>query len=717
VPAGSNIGLTPAVSFGYDAAGNRTSMSDGMGSMTYSYNQLSRMISETRTFADAQNPGINNVSRTITYDYNLAGDISTINDGLGATLNYGFDITGRLNTLSGTGYAVANLVTNMQYRAWNTLKSQTNGNGYTESATYNSRLLLTAYEVRSPSNVVEMATTHSYYNDAHLRFSDALDERFDRAFAYDHLGRIKEAYSGSEARDFINGTSSGTPTGPYRQSFQYNAFDQVTQQIDRLWSQAAATTTSNFNNGRKDGWNYDEAGRLIGDDTTTYTRDAAGRITHKAGEGVAITLRYDGNGQILQENSIRPVFTQLRTIKKYFLRATAMGSAIIADLNQNGGKTKGYVYAGKRLIAESALNLVTWTHKNPVTNSTGESTSTGFFGASEELSGSGANIGLHEPEPIVPSEGFEMPEPMMRGIDLFGGSNCSIANPNCTTCYLDGMEHSCGHVMALAQAGALQIQVQNDRGEVRYVDVEVILGVLHVPGRTEFSHEERSGGLVPVDDSKPDGPWVWSPNGTTLVTNITYIQGAFVSLPTGPMFGIAFGQNTTTQFKGDKLKNIDDALKLAKEMTDASKGKDQKKCDESLKTLSGGKIPSLNALVSQYVTSGAAANLFDGRKIDLGGDIGADNASIPAFVTGTGSAAATTYLNSQFFNFSGIQSERARAIVLLHEAVHHFGKMDDVDFDKGSKKPDQMRGSLAISSAIIDACFPILKVLFSGLYL
>ena len=117
------------------------------------------------------------------------------------------------------------------------------------------------------------------------------------------------------------------------------------------------------------------------------------------------------------------------------------------------------------------------------------------------------------------------------------------------------------------------------------------------------------------------------------------------------------------------------------------------------------------------VTSGAAANLFDGRKIDLGKDVGADNKSIPAFVLGTGTAAATTYLNSRFFEFSGIQSERARAVVLLHEAVHHFGKMDDVDFDKGSKKPDQARGSLAISSAIIDACYPILKVLFSGLYL
>src|SRR5438309_1476180 len=40
----------PDFTFGYDAAGNRTSMSDGLGSVSYGYDQLSRLTSETRTF-------------------------------------------------------------------------------------------------------------------------------------------------------------------------------------------------------------------------------------------------------------------------------------------------------------------------------------------------------------------------------------------------------------------------------------------------------------------------------------------------------------------------------------------------------------------------------------------------------------------------------------------------------------------------------------------
>src|SRR5690242_1179867 len=41
---------TAGVSFGYDAAGNRTSMTDGIGSATYNFNNLGQMYSETRSF-------------------------------------------------------------------------------------------------------------------------------------------------------------------------------------------------------------------------------------------------------------------------------------------------------------------------------------------------------------------------------------------------------------------------------------------------------------------------------------------------------------------------------------------------------------------------------------------------------------------------------------------------------------------------------------------
>jgi YD repeat-containing protein len=40
---------TADVSFEYDAVGNRKLMTDGSGSQSYNYNQLSQLMSETRT--------------------------------------------------------------------------------------------------------------------------------------------------------------------------------------------------------------------------------------------------------------------------------------------------------------------------------------------------------------------------------------------------------------------------------------------------------------------------------------------------------------------------------------------------------------------------------------------------------------------------------------------------------------------------------------------
>jgi YD repeat-containing protein len=47
-PAG--VAATPNVGFSYDAAGNRTQMTDGLGSTAYTYDNMSRMTQESRTF-------------------------------------------------------------------------------------------------------------------------------------------------------------------------------------------------------------------------------------------------------------------------------------------------------------------------------------------------------------------------------------------------------------------------------------------------------------------------------------------------------------------------------------------------------------------------------------------------------------------------------------------------------------------------------------------
>ncbi len=66
VPAG--VAATANVSFGYDSNGNRTSMTDGRGSVSYGYDTLSRLTSESRTFTGVGSFGL-------TYGYNLSGEL------------------------------------------------------------------------------------------------------------------------------------------------------------------------------------------------------------------------------------------------------------------------------------------------------------------------------------------------------------------------------------------------------------------------------------------------------------------------------------------------------------------------------------------------------------------------------------------------------------------------------------------------------------------
>jgi YD repeat-containing protein len=140
----TGITPTPSVSFTYDAASNHTSMTDGSGSTSYQYNQLSQLNSETRTF-----DGLSG-SYPISYDYNLAGELKKITDPANVTINYGFNSVGRLTSVFGsdTLYSgVSNYASGFQYRAWGALKSISYGNSYTMAASFNARMLPTQFEV------------------------------------------------------------------------------------------------------------------------------------------------------------------------------------------------------------------------------------------------------------------------------------------------------------------------------------------------------------------------------------------------------------------------------------------------------------------------------------------------------------------------------------------------------------------------------------------
>jgi YD repeat-containing protein len=347
--------VTP-VGFGYDEAGNRLWMTDGVGRVDYTYDTWSRMASETRQFT-----GLSGSFR-ISYGYNLAGQLMSITDPFNSTVSYSRNHGGQLTAVTGTGYpGVTQFVTGMQYRAWGTLKRATYGDNNTATFSYNGRMLLTRFAVSQ-----FRGSDVEYHPDGRVRMArDLGNSEFDRAYNYDQVGRIIQGLTGTEAR---GGT---TADGPYKQAYQYDAWDNLIVRTTRFWSQSEGSYTATYVNDRNAAWNYNASGQVTRD-TLQHTYDAAGRKVKAediAFNGAQLTIEqvYDGDGQVGKRREARPGLD--RTI--YTVRSTVLGGQVIGELNTAGQNHRRYVYAGVEEIAEhdGFTNHVIFTHRNPVTGS------------------------------------------------------------------------------------------------------------------------------------------------------------------------------------------------------------------------------------------------------------------------------------------------------------------------------------------------------------
>jgi RHS repeat-associated protein len=354
---------TPNVAFAYDEAGNRTSMTDGQGSATYSYNALSQMTSETRTFT-----GIG--SFTLSYAYNLSGELTNITNPWNAQVGYSYDKTGRATSMSGANYAgVSSYVNSIAYRAFGAAKQVSYSNGRTLSMQYDNRLRATRWDV---PGVMGWSYAYNYFNENSGRVTYAqnlYDATLDRSYDYDHVGRLLEAHTGSEARGALVGTG-GTQDGSYSHSYRYDQFGNMWYRVG--WGGSFGSwleENPSYTNNQRNGLSYDAAGNLFGNSTVTY--DATGQqISYSGGP----TQSYDGDR--LRVKKIEGGTTT------YYLRSTVLSGQVVAELDGSGGFSRGYVYAGGQMIAIQNNNSVSWVHQDPVTksqritNSSGTVTST-----------------------------------------------------------------------------------------------------------------------------------------------------------------------------------------------------------------------------------------------------------------------------------------------------------------------------------------------------
>jgi RHS repeat-associated protein len=361
VPSG--VAATPNVTFGYDAAGNRTSMTDGLGSVSYGYDQLSRLTSETRTFT-----GVGTYA--LSYGYNLANELTTITNPWGAQVSYNYDQLGRASSVSGSGFAgVSSYVNSLSYRAFG-VKQINYANGRSLSLGYDNRMRLASWSI---PGVLRLQYQHGWEATNRVEFARNLDdETLDRWFTYDHVGRLVISRSGNEARLAFGEQVPLLYNGPYSQGYSYDQWGNMTSRDG--WGGDNAANTATYTGNKRNGLTYDAAGNLINDGGQNFTYDATGQAATGSYSGYLLQHFYDGTGLRVKKIDNGTV--------SYYLRSSVLGGQVVVEINSGGTWQRGYVYLQGQLLAVQQASAVWWTHHDPfvksqrVTDSAGNVVST-----------------------------------------------------------------------------------------------------------------------------------------------------------------------------------------------------------------------------------------------------------------------------------------------------------------------------------------------------
>ncbi|WP_329138164.1 DUF6531 domain-containing protein [Streptomyces sp. NBC_01476] len=367
---------THKTSWAYDAAGNLTTTTDPSNrTTTYTYDPAGNPISIT--YSDPATPDVTSIeydpaghrssmtdgTGTSTWTYDVFGELSAATNGAGATVSYGYDANGNATTLTypGSGQNVI-----QTYDKANRLSGLTDWNAKATSFGYDadSDWKTTTY----PNGTT--ATTG--YDDADQPTSDTLTKSSTTlaslTYTRDGDGQIggetptgvpgsAQTYQYTDNEQVKSTTAGSTVTG-----FAYDAADnpvqvgtsnQVFDAADELcWSTTAALSSPTCASPASGATTYghdtegDRTSKVTSSATTTYTYDQAGRLTALSG---AATAGYTYNGDGLRTS---------KTVGSVTTAFTYDGSTDVPNLLSDG--TASYLYGPGNIPVEQVDSTTQW---------------------------------------------------------------------------------------------------------------------------------------------------------------------------------------------------------------------------------------------------------------------------------------------------------------------------------------------------------------------
>ncbi|MFG2715260.1 hypothetical protein ACGFX2_32560 [Streptomyces goshikiensis] len=352
--------------FGYDAAGNRTRLTDGRGRATYYTFNTWGLQEATIEPSTAQHPILEN--RVWANVYDAAGQLVTELLPGNVKRQKTYDALGRLTAEIGSGTAVATRPRSLSYD----LAGRLTGSGADgilagNTYTYNDRGQL--LNADGPSG------KSAYTYDADGQMTSRIDPAGITAFSYDQAGRLDtstDPLTGTQVRkdydaagrptadEYARPTAGGTFTIGAKRSYTYDALGRLADDSVKNTGTGAGVQGSAYE--------YDLDNRLVKKTTTgtagagaeTYAYDSAGRMTSETNGATTTAFEWDKSGNLTKKGDITATYDSRNRLQTwctqtydYSARGTvqkvtdgATSRAVSADAFErtvsNGGSTFTY---------------------------------------------------------------------------------------------------------------------------------------------------------------------------------------------------------------------------------------------------------------------------------------------------------------------------------------------------------------------------------------
>jgi RHS repeat-associated protein len=360
----TGVPATPSVIYNYGTSaaqnnnGRVTTITDGLGSETYNYDQLGRVTQLQKA--------INGATYNIGYGYNLANELTSLTYPSGRVVKQSFDGIGRLCEVApdttGCGTSTAPYAKTFGYNAALQNTGFTYGNGVAAAFNFSpDRLQLTSMSYVKGTQTLfglnyyykQDATncpTGAAANNGQIQcILDRVDSGRSVSYAYDTLGRLGSAI-----------THGSTGYSQWGLSFTMDRYANMTAQTTTAGSTPQFSVAVNTANNQISTLSYDQNGNMLNDGRNVLVYDAENRTVSSAAGGATSTYSYDcKNLRVVKASG------GVTTVYIY------SDGKVIAEY-QNGAAptapTREYIYSGSSMLAQILNGATTYFMRDHLSN-------------------------------------------------------------------------------------------------------------------------------------------------------------------------------------------------------------------------------------------------------------------------------------------------------------------------------------------------------------